>query len=314
MSKMGLLSLQEIMRSCPRHVLQARANRNGRLFALHQLRFNSQSRAPHTPEAITPSTTLHKPKTTTSLRKAASASQSIRETQTPTRGTIQPVWTLSTAERYSLPRLQSVLGKNATVLAESLWIPNLRKCINGSTGGEAFVFENGCVVSWGVQEEDARRFIQLNMTGRGVELGKYMEEETEEVEFVTDPSEYVSLHGSKQLLIIPKTNSSTGRLDHSRKHVTTRESRRDPSTTTPINTSSTRDARCALCIFTGTRTINRSLLHRGFPGRFPLIGLPSSTHSSYDRKTGLTPKRNHPKARSFAEVPAKYQSQCRKLR
>jgi uncharacterized Rmd1/YagE family protein len=88
-----------------------------------------------------------------------------------------------------LPRLQSILGKNAIVLAESLWIPNLRKSINGSTGGEAFVFENGCVVSWGVQEEDAKQFIQLNMTSRGVELGKYVEEETEEVEFVTDPSE-----------------------------------------------------------------------------------------------------------------------------
>jgi uncharacterized Rmd1/YagE family protein len=82
-----------------------------------------------------------------------------------------------------------VLGKDAFVLAESLWIPNLRKSIDGSTGGEAFVFENGCVVAWGVQEEDARRFIQRKMTQRGVELGKYAEEETEEVEFVTDPSE-----------------------------------------------------------------------------------------------------------------------------
>ena len=82
-----------------------------------------------------------------------------------------------------------MLGKDAIVLAESLWIPNLRKRIDGSTGGEAFVFESGCVVSWGVQEEDARRFVRRNMTGRGVELGKYVEEETEEVEFVTDPSE-----------------------------------------------------------------------------------------------------------------------------
>jgi len=187
--EMGLFSLREVMRLSTRHVLPIRVNQNCGRFTLHQLRFSSQSHAPHTREAITPSTSLHKPKTTTSLRKAASASQSIRETQTPTRGTIQPVWTLSTAERYSLPRLQSVLGRNATVLAESLWIPNLRKSINGSTGGEAFIFENGCVVSWGVQEEDARRFIQLNMTGRGVELGKYVEEETEEVEFVTDPSE-----------------------------------------------------------------------------------------------------------------------------
>lgn len=88
-----------------------------------------------------------------------------------------------------MPRLQSVLGKDAVVLAESLWIPNLQKCIDGSTGGEAFIFENGCVISWGVQEETAQRFIQLKMTGRGVELGKYTEEETEEVEFVTDPSE-----------------------------------------------------------------------------------------------------------------------------
>jgi required for meiotic nuclear division protein 1 len=176
------------MRLYPRQLLQhTRTNQNGGRF--HQLRFNSQSYTPRTPEAIASSTTLHKPKTATSLRKAASASQSIRETQTPTRGAIQPVFTLSTAERYSLPRLQSVLGKEAFVLAESLWVPNLRKSIDGSTGGEAFVFENGCVVSWGVQEEDTRRFIQQNMTGCGVELGKYIEEETEEVEFVTDSSE-----------------------------------------------------------------------------------------------------------------------------
>lgn len=174
----------------PCHLLRySRTGQIGGRFALHQLRFNSQSHAPHTQKVITPSTTLHKPKTTTSLRKAASASQSIRETQTPTRGAIQPVWTLSTAERYSLPRLQSVLGKEAVVLAESLWIPNLRKSIDKSTGGEAFVFENGCVVSWGVQEEDTRQFIQQNMTGRGVEFGKYVEEETEAVEFITDPSE-----------------------------------------------------------------------------------------------------------------------------
>lgn len=140
-----------------------------------------------------------KPKTNTNLRKTASASLSIRETPTATRGAIRPVFTLSTAERYILPPLLNVMkSSNATMLAEALWLPVVhvhgRQASNSETDdeqaiGEAFVFENGCAVFWGVEEDDARHFLNNLVRKNGVEIGRYAEEEIEEVEFVTDPAE-----------------------------------------------------------------------------------------------------------------------------
>ena len=85
------------------------------------------------------------------------------------------------------------------MLAEALWLPVVRggssKLANSSLEGEehelgeAFVFENGCAVFWGLQEEDARKFLDNLVRKNGVEIGRYAEEETEEVEFVTDPAE-----------------------------------------------------------------------------------------------------------------------------
>jgi uncharacterized Rmd1/YagE family protein len=84
------------------------------------------------------------------------------------------------------------------MLAEALWLPEVRvwqanhsESIDDEHGlGEAFVFENGCAVFWGVHEEDARHFLDNLVKKNGVEIGRYSEEETEEVEFVTDPAEY----------------------------------------------------------------------------------------------------------------------------
>jgi uncharacterized Rmd1/YagE family protein len=83
------------------------------------------------------------------------------------------------------------------MLAEALWLPEVRvRHMNHSEGmdehglGEAFIFENGCAVFWGVSEEDARHFLRKFVWKRGVEIGRYLEEETEEVEFVTDLTEY----------------------------------------------------------------------------------------------------------------------------
>jgi len=160
-------------------------------FASTRVDAQGQSK-PQASEVVIP-----KPKANTNLRKAASASLSIRETPTATRGAIRPVFTFSTAERYILPPLLNIhKSSNATMLAEALWLPVVRgRQTNHSEdigeAGEAFVFENGCAVFWGVQEDDARLFLDNLVRKNGVEIGRYAEEETEEVEFVTDPAEYV---------------------------------------------------------------------------------------------------------------------------
>jgi uncharacterized Rmd1/YagE family protein len=166
-------------------------------------RFASTKAPASKPKTQTPEVLSPKPKSNTSLRKAASASLSIREKPTATRGAIRPVFTISTAERYTLSPLLGVLKPlNATMLAEALWLPVVHaRQVNHAEGigehgsGEAFIFENGCAVFWGVSEEDARHFLNNLVRKRGVEIGRYSEEETEEVEFVTDLTEYAVSFG-----------------------------------------------------------------------------------------------------------------------
>ena len=130
-----------------------------------------------------------KPKQTTPLRRSASASLPIRSNPTPTRGVIQPVFTLSTAERYILSRLRSHpnLPARAQALHESWWVPKW-----GEPGkeGEVFVFANGSIVCWGLGEADANRFAkEVIERARAVEVAPLKEPETEELEFVVDPIE-----------------------------------------------------------------------------------------------------------------------------
>jgi len=130
-----------------------------------------------------------KPKETTPLRRSASASLPIRSNPTPTRGVIQPVFTLSTAERYILSRLRSHpnLPARAQALHESWWVPKW-----GAPGkeGEVFVFANGSIVCWGLGETDANRFAsEVIERARAVEVAPLKEPETEELEFVVDPIE-----------------------------------------------------------------------------------------------------------------------------
>jgi uncharacterized Rmd1/YagE family protein len=164
---------------------------------------NSGKASPKEEVANSQSVSPPKLKSNTSLRKAASASLPIREKTTPTRGAIRPVFTMSTAERYQLrPLLRGLKSSNAIMFAEALWMPEVRvpkssrraveeEDDNQNRTGEAFIFENGCAVVWGIEEDDARRFLEYHFRKYGVEVGKYGEKETEEVEFVTDPSEYV---------------------------------------------------------------------------------------------------------------------------
>ncbi|KAF7312253.1 DUF155 domain-containing protein [Mycena indigotica] len=130
-------------------------------------------------------------KSTTPLRRSASESLPIRANPTPTRSSIQPVSTLATAERYLLSRLRSQngLSLNAQKLYDAWWVS--RWTTSQGKEGEVFVFGNGSVVCWGLDEDDAHRFT-MEVIGRvpGVEIAPLKAPETEELEFVVDPSEF----------------------------------------------------------------------------------------------------------------------------
>lgn len=127
-----------------------------------------------------------KPKAATPLRRSASKSLPIRANPTPTRSDIQPVFTLATAERYILSRLRGRLPPHAQTLHESWWVPKW-----GEKGkeGEIFVFANGSLVCWGLGEVDAAKFAQKVISKSNAQVGLLKEAETEELEFVTDPTE-----------------------------------------------------------------------------------------------------------------------------
>ncbi|THV07442.1 hypothetical protein K435DRAFT_742622 [Dendrothele bispora CBS 962.96] len=141
-----------------------------------------------------------KPKSTTSLRRSASASLPIRSNPTPTRSDIQTVFTLATAQRYLLSRIHvhSGLPLNARILHESWWVP---KWGPKDREGEVFVFGNGSFVCWGLDEDDARIFAE-DVLGRipGLQVGPLKDAETEELEFVMDPSEETRLQGDLIIL------------------------------------------------------------------------------------------------------------------
>jgi required for meiotic nuclear division protein 1 len=81
------------------------------------------------------------------------------------------------------------LPLNARILHESWWVP---KWGHKDKEGEVFVFGNGSFVCWGLDEEDARAFAKNVLGGvSGLEVGPLKEAETEELEFVMDPSECV---------------------------------------------------------------------------------------------------------------------------
>lgn len=97
--------------------------------------------------------------------------------------------TLATAERYLLSRLRTHpdLPSRAQAFNESWWIPSW-----GRPGkeGEVFVFPNGNIIGWGLDEAEVKRFsLEVIGKARGIEVGSLQEAETEELEFVVDPSE-----------------------------------------------------------------------------------------------------------------------------
>ncbi|KAJ7227207.1 hypothetical protein GGX14DRAFT_418623 [Mycena pura] len=143
-------------------------------------------------------------KSTTPLRRSASASLPIRSNPTPTtKGSIQPVFTLATAERYLLSRIRGhpEFPAHSRKFYESWWISRW-----GTQGkeGEVFVFSNGSFVCWGLDEDDAHRFA-VEVIGQvpGIEVAPLKVPETEELEFVVDPTETTRLQGD--LIILGKT-------------------------------------------------------------------------------------------------------------
>jgi len=142
-----------------------------------------------------------KPKESTPLRRAAAASQPIRSNPTPTRSEIQSVFTLSTAERYDFHKLRERLPSSAQIIHEAWWIPKHGK-------GEIFVFpNNGSFVCWGLSRDEARKFAGRLLGFQGVEVGPLKEPETEELDFVVDPSEQTRLQGD--LIILGTGQSET---------------------------------------------------------------------------------------------------------
>ncbi|KAI0091283.1 hypothetical protein BDY19DRAFT_934917 [Irpex rosettiformis] len=147
-----------------------------------------------------------KPKSSTPLRRSAAASLPIRSNPTPTRSSIQPVFTLNTAERYALSRLSGHLPSTAQLLHESWWVPKWKSGPD-SKEGEIFIFGNGSFVCWGLGELDAEAFARDVLRKAKAEIGRVWEPETEDLEFVTDPSENTRLQGD--LIILGQTPPPT---------------------------------------------------------------------------------------------------------
>ncbi|KAI5119439.1 hypothetical protein M0805_008378 [Coniferiporia weirii] len=139
-----------------------------------------------------------KPKAATQLRRTAAASLPIRVNPTPTRSDIRPVSVLAGAERYLLPQLRFRLPASAVRLHSAWWIPKWAG-LDGREG-EIFIFGNGSLVCWGLEETDARKFSRDFISGTFAEMGRLKEPETEDVEFVTDPNEKTRLQGDLIIL------------------------------------------------------------------------------------------------------------------
>ena len=169
-----------VTRSIPLQWRPASRSQIGQRPAVFCRRFASDTSEPHPKPP--------KPKASTPLRRTASASLPIRSNPTPTRSSIQPVFTLTTAERYALPRLRGRLPPSSQALHDSWWVP--KWSANGKEG-EVFVFGNGSFVCWGLGEEEAQLFAKKVIAKGKVEIGPLQEPETEDLEFVTDPSECV---------------------------------------------------------------------------------------------------------------------------
>ncbi|KAF8340426.1 uncharacterized protein EI90DRAFT_3116981 [Cantharellus anzutake] len=134
----------------------------------------------------------------TSLKRTASASLPIRENPNPTRGCIHPVLAFATAERFNLGELFKALTPSAKRFEDAIWVPTNEP---GGSQGEVWIFGNGAIVCWGLDEESARTFAQhITLRTPHAIILPLREFETEELEFVTDPAERTRLQGDLIIL------------------------------------------------------------------------------------------------------------------
>jgi uncharacterized Rmd1/YagE family protein len=84
-----------------------------------------------------------------------------------------------------MSQLRARLPPMSQTLHESWWVP---KWGDSGKEGEIFIFANGSFVCWGLEEKDARKFA-AEVIKPDVEIAPLNEPETEELEFVTDPTE-----------------------------------------------------------------------------------------------------------------------------
>lgn len=183
--ELGIASLRTNLRLYCNHpgLASAAVHRNHRFLYARAFSASVDVEPPETPK--------HKPKASTPLRRSASASIPIRSNPTPTRSSIKPVITLATAERYLLSRLRSRLP-DAQILHDAWWVPHW------GDGGEIFVFSNGSFVCWGLGEGEVQQFAREILTPS--EVGRLKDPETEELEFVTDPTEKTRIQGDLIIL------------------------------------------------------------------------------------------------------------------
>ena len=137
-----------------------------------------------------------KPKEPTPPRRAATASRLIWFNPTPTRSEIQPVLALSTAERYDFQKLRDRFPSSAQSVHEVWWIPKYGK-------GKIFAPpNNGSFVCWGLSETEVWKFAEQILAFQGARVGQLKEPETEELDFVMDPSGEIRLQDD--LIILGK--------------------------------------------------------------------------------------------------------------
>ncbi|KAG8936078.1 hypothetical protein FRC02_004703 [Tulasnella sp. 418] len=137
-------------------------------------------------------------KSATALKRTAAESIPIRSNPNPTRSSIKPVFTFATAEKYNLDALEAYLPPSAVRFEESWYIPKW-----GFEGDnvELWVFGNGSTVCWGGGEHAVRTFVS-NVLDKDpfIQIDRLEEAETEELEYVTDPTEETRLQGDLIIL------------------------------------------------------------------------------------------------------------------
>lgn len=128
-----------------------------------------------------------KPKASTPLRKSAAASLPLREKPNVSQGHIQSIFTLTTAERYNIQKLKNALPEGSQLFQDAFWVP---RWSSKDSEGEIFVFSSiGSIVCWGLSEKEAFTFARTHLAPNEVEIRPLKEPETEDLDFIKDPSE-----------------------------------------------------------------------------------------------------------------------------